>query len=125
MIDENQKTIKETETIATQQNEITNDVKPYPEEVDGLELIDSLVQLIKKYIVVTHEEAIAIAYWILQTYNVNMFTYAPRLLIISPEKRCGKSTLLRLLELLCYRAYPTGNCTASVLYKIIEKELNI
>lgn len=121
-IEEQQKTIKETETIATQQNEITNDVKPYPEEVDGLELIDSLVQLIKKYIVVTHEEAIAIAYWILQTYNVNMFTYAPRLLIISPEKRCGKSTLLRLLELLCYRAYPTGNCTASVLYKIIEKE---
>ena len=108
MIDENQKTIKETEAIATQKEEITNDVKPYPEEVNGLYLINSIIEIIKKYIVIKHEEAVATAYWILQTYSVNNFTYAPRLLLVSPEKRCGKSTLLRLLELLCYRAYPTG-----------------
>jgi len=121
-IEEQQKITNETKTITTQQEEITKDIIPYPEGVNGLELINSLIKIIKKYIVMTPEEAVATAYWILQTYNVNMFTYAPRLLIISPEKRCGKSTLLRLLELLCYRAYPTGNCTASVLYKIIEKE---
>ena len=68
------------------------------------------------------EEAIAIAYWILQTYNINAFIFAPRLLIISPEKRCGKTTLLQLLEMLCYRAWPVGNCTPAVLYKVIEQE---
>lgn len=68
------------------------------------------------------EEAIAIAYWILQTYNINAFIFAPRLLIISPEKRCGKTTLLQLLEMLCYRAWPVGNCTSAVLYKVIEQE---
>lgn len=101
---------------------LTKDTEPYPESVNGLELVNSLIDIIKKYIVVTDGEAIAMAYWILQTYNVNEFTYAPRLLIISPDKRCGKSTLLRLLELLSYKSYPTGNCSAAVLYKIIEKE---
>lgn len=101
---------------------LTLDTKPYEGEVNGLELVNELIQTIKQHVVVRNEEAIAIAYWILQTYNINAFMYAPRLLIISPEKRCGKTTLLQLLEMLCYKAWPIGNCTPAVLYKAIQQE---
>ena len=106
----------------SQQPTITYDVMPYSSHVNGKALINAIESIVKKYVVVTDEEALAITYWILQTYNMDAFTYAPRLLIISPEKRCGKTTLLSLLGLLSYRAYPIGNCTASVLYKVIEAE---
>lgn len=101
---------------------LTSEVIPFNGNVDGLELVNELISIIKQHVILRDEEAIAIAYWILQTYNINAFTFAPRLLIISPEKRCGKTTLLQLLEMLCYRAWSVGNCTPAVLYKVIEQE---
>ena len=97
------------------------DIIPYDGQVNGIEIVDELVGIIKRHVILPDNEALAIAYWILQGYNIKEFTFAPRLLIISPEKRCGKSTLLQLLKVLCYRSYPIGNCTPAVLYRIIEK----
>jgi hypothetical protein len=113
-----------TNTKPIKENEVrlTEDVEPYAGNVNGLELVNELISIIKSHIILKENEAVAIAYWILQTYNIEAFTFAPRLLIISPEKRCGKSTLLQLLELLCYRSWPVGNCTSAVLFRMIEKE---
>ena len=96
------------------------DIIPYDGQVNGIEIVDELVGIIKRHVILPDNEALAIAYWILQGYNIKEFTFAPRLLIISPEKRCGKSTLLQLLKVLCYKSYPIGNCTPAVLYRIIK-----
>lgn len=99
-----------------------SDIKPFDGDVNGLELVNQLIEIVHRYVIVNNNEALAIVYWILQTYNIETFTYAPRLLLISPEKRCGKTTLLELLRLLCYKPWSVGNCTPAVLYKIISKE---
>lgn len=101
---------------------LTKDVPAYEGNVNGLDLVNELITIIKQHVILREEEAIAIAYWLLQTYNLKSFPYAPRLLIISPEKRCGKTTLLQLLEMLSYKAWSVGNCTPAVLYKVIEQE---
>ena len=98
-----------------------DDTQAYQGEFRPLELINEIISIIQEHIIIRQEEAVAIAYWILQTYNQNAFYYAPKLLIISPEKRCGKTTLLQLIEMLAYKPLPTSNCSQASLFKIIEK----
>ena len=44
---------------------------------------------------------------------------APRLVIKAPEKRCGKSRLLDLIEALCHRPILTTNASPSAVYRSI------
>jgi Protein of unknown function (DUF3631) len=48
------------------------------------------------------------------------FFIFPRLLVTSPEKRCGKSTLLDAVERLVPRALSASNISASALFRVIE-----
>ena len=61
-----------------------------------------------------------VALWALHTHCFNSFGHSPRAAITSPEKQCGKSTLLDVLECLVARPLPTGNATVSSIFRIIE-----
>ena len=45
----------------------------------------------------------------------------PRLAILSPVLRCGKTTLLDVLAALVYRPLPAANCSASSIFRVVEK----
>jgi putative DNA primase/helicase len=62
----------------------------------------------------------AIALWIVLTYAVAAVFVLPMLVISSPQKRCGKSTLLIVLHKLCKRALLISNITAPALYRTVE-----
>jgi len=47
---------------------------------------------------------------------------SPRLRITSPEKRCGKSRLLDLLNVLCPRPLGASNISPSAIFRVIELE---
>ncbi|MGH8883426.1 MAG: DUF3631 domain-containing protein, partial [Stackebrandtia sp.] len=47
------------------------------------------------------------------------WAHAPRLVIRAPEKRCGKSRLLDLVEALCHRPLMTVNASPSAVYRSI------
>lgn len=64
--------------------------------------------------------ACTIAAWVLASWQVNAWDKFPHLAITSPEKRCGKTTLLELLALVCPRAMMTSNISPAVLYRVIE-----
>ncbi|MDY4885425.1 MAG: DUF3631 domain-containing protein [Alphaproteobacteria bacterium] len=96
------------------------DLKPYPEPVDGTELIAEIKAVLNKYMVLPEYLDEAIAYWVLFTYGINSFEVSPRLAIVSPEKQCGKSTLLAILEALCWNTMTTSNASAASLYRTIE-----
>jgi putative DNA primase/helicase len=55
------------------------------------------------------------------THALDAGTFSPRLLIKSPEKRCGKTTLLRALTEVCRRPLPTSNITAPALFRTVQK----
>ena len=76
---------------------------------------------ILKHVVLPVESAVSIALWILHTHAIDAAQITPRLAVISPEKRCGKSTLLKLLGALVRRPLPATNITASVLFRTLEK----
>ena len=57
--------------------------------------------------------------WIAATHAMPAWNTAPRLVIKAPEKRCGKSRLLDLIEALCHRPMMTANASPSAVYRSI------
>lgn len=99
-------------------------VEPNPEpcadEVDGAELLDALVALLRRFIILPPHAAEVCALWVVHTYVFVCFEYSPRLLVNSPDKRCGKSRLMRLLHALCAQSLSCESITAAALFRSVE-----
>ena len=97
---------------------------PWPEPVDGGELLDSLCATYDRFVRFSSPEARdATAIWTLLAHAHDAAMISPILAIESPEKRCGKTTLLSAVALLVPRALPVVNCSHSVIFRAIEKYL--
>ncbi|HUE45788.1 MAG TPA: toprim domain-containing protein, partial [Aestuariivirgaceae bacterium] len=96
------------------------DTEPWPEPVNGDELITSLCGQIKRYVVLGDHDALAVALWVVHAHALDAAEHSPRLHIASPEKRCGKSTLLGVIEPMLPRALGVENITTSALFRTIE-----
>jgi putative DNA primase/helicase len=97
------------------------DEDQYPASVDGAALLGELVATLRRHAIVPDGAALAIALWIFGTYVYDEFALFPKLLITSPEKRCGKSTLATIIGALVSRGLPCSNITAPALFRCIEK----
>ena len=73
------------------------DPDPWPEEVDGEELLDRIVGGLCRHIVMPAYVAYAVALWVVHCYVFDIWHHTPRLSVSAPEKGCGKSTLLDVL----------------------------
>ena len=61
-----------------------------------------------------------IALWCVHTHAVEAFTITPRLAIKSPEKRCGKTTLLDTVSCLVWRPLQTAHATMAAIFRAVE-----
>lgn len=95
--------------------------EPWPEPVDGQELLAEIVAAIKLYVVIDDHSAIIVALWIIGTHVFDLFTIFPRLAITAPVMRCGKTTALDVIRLLVPRPLPTANISPAGVFRIIEK----
>ncbi len=80
------------------------EVEPWPEPVDGDALLDSITLAVRLYLVLPPNGAEVIALWAIAAHAFNGFQISPRLHIRSPEKRCGKTVALDVLECLTPRS---------------------
>jgi len=97
------------------------DVEPWPEAVDGAALLNELTASVKRHMALPEHAAAAIALWVTSTYIVvNHGHIAPMLAITSPEKRCGKTTLLDWLSRLVERPLKAANITASAIFRTVD-----
>ncbi len=94
--------------------------QPWDGVVVGDALLDAIVDELQRYIVLPTESAHAIALWLVAAYAADCFFIFPRLFITSPEKRCGKSTLLDILECLVNRPLVASNIRSAALFRSIE-----
>jgi len=93
---------------------------PWPEALSTIDVLTELVAAVTAYVILPAEAVTAIGLWILHTHALDSAQITPRLAILSPLKRCGKSTLLKLLATLVHRPLPTANLTAAALFRIVE-----
>lgn len=88
--------------------------------VDGAALLDRLRDTIRQYVILPNTEALdAVVLWIAATYALSAWACAPRLVIRAPEKRCGKSRLLDLVEAACHNPLITVNASPAAVYRSI------
>jgi putative DNA primase/helicase len=95
-------------------------VEPWPEPVDGADLLGEIGRSIRRYVVLAAEAAIAMALWIVHTFALDAAQITALLAILWPTKRCGKSTLLKLLGALVCKPITAANLTAAGLFPGIE-----
>lgn len=94
--------------------------EPWPDLVDGPQLLEQIISVIKTYMVMDDGCPDATALWIMHSYLLDAFTHSPRLAITSPEKGCGKTTLSDILADLTPRALATANTTPAAIFRAIE-----
>ncbi|MDZ4344010.1 MAG: toprim domain-containing protein, partial [Candidatus Binatia bacterium] len=97
------------------------DPEPWENPVDGGELLDDINGLIHRFVVLSPESARAVALWIVHCWALDACDISALLGVISPTKRCGKTTLLEIVGMIAPRAVSASNITAAALFRIVEK----
>jgi hypothetical protein len=97
------------------------DITPWPDPVDGQELIEALIDRIDSHVVLTEAQATAVAFWVLQTWaHEQAAIYSPILAAVSPEKDSGKTTLLSLIDYLVCRGANVAASSPAAMYHLID-----
>lgn len=77
---------------------------------------------IRSHLILEHSShADAAALWAVATYRMDLWSIFPKFLISSPEKECGKTTFLELIEALVLNPVMAANVTASSFFRLIEE----
>ena len=63
-----------------------------------------------------------IALWCAHTYLLDEFGHTPRLAFMAPDRECGKTRGLQVIQPLVYKPEPSSNISAAALYRVIEAE---
>jgi hypothetical protein len=98
------------------------DPEPDP-SAGGGDVLAEVIAVLRKYVVMPIGADILIAFWALHTYLLTSerLDVSPILSIVSPVRRCGKTTLLSLLTSLVQRGLPVSNITPAAVFRVIEK----
>jgi hypothetical protein len=97
--------------------------EPWPDPVDGAELLNELRDMVREYVVCSDHKIIAVVLWIVATWFELAAQVAPILNIRSPSNRCGKTTLIDLVGRLSKRALMAASITPAALFRTIEISL--
>ena len=87
---------------------------------DHGQLLNDLCDLIKRYVILPDMAAETLALWVVHTHAFTLRQVTTYIGVVSPEKRCGKTTLLELLRSLAHEAVAAANISPSALFRVIE-----
>jgi putative DNA primase/helicase len=97
------------------------DPEPWPEPVDGADLLDLLSKTVAVHVVLPNAAAEAIALWVLLAHAHDCFDISSLLCATSPTPECGKTTLLTFLSRICPRALLASNISPASVFRAVEK----
>ncbi|MCK9463174.1 MAG: DUF3631 domain-containing protein [Proteobacteria bacterium] len=90
--------------------------------VDGAKLLDDVAREIREHVILPAHSADAAALWVLHAHAHDAATHSPILVLRSPEKRSGKTTMLSLLGEIVPHRSSAANITPAALYTIVNYE---
>ncbi|WP_435838817.1 DUF3631 domain-containing protein [Streptomyces abikoensis] len=89
---------------------------------EGERLLNELRAALARYVVLPSPEALdAVTLWIAATHLQTVIQHAPRLAVVAPVKRCGKSRLLDVVTETVHRPVITVNSTPAAIFRSISK----
>ena len=96
------------------------DIEPWPDPVDGAELLTQLSSVIGSYVVMDKHQRDATALWVVHAHAHDLRDISPPLVVKAPVMRSGKTKLLETLERLVPRPLLVSGITAAFLERAIE-----
>ncbi len=96
-------------------------VEPWPERVNGAELLDAIMRELERFAVLPKWAGVTLALFCLHTFGYWLRDVTAYIGLESPEKECGKSTLLTVLSRFVHRALVSSNISPSAFYRVIEE----
>lgn len=95
--------------------------KPWPDDVQIAVLLDRVADFIRGHVVLPSDREVhAVALWIVASYMFNAARVFPRLHIHSPEKECGKTILLEVIEALVQKPLLVTGVSGAAIYRMTE-----
>src|SRR5665213_570536 len=94
-------------------------IEPWPEPIEGQALFAALMAIIRRYLVLADDAIIALILWIVHTHAFAAAQSSAILALLSPVPRCGKTTVLQVLEALCARPLSVTNLTTAGFFRAI------
>jgi putative DNA primase/helicase len=95
-------------------------VEPWDAEISGTELLEDIERAFRRYIVLPAGAGVALALWTLHAWTVDAGDISPFLVLVSPTKRCGKTSALIVLYYLTPKSELASNISASALFRYVE-----
>ncbi|MGW7165298.1 DUF3631 domain-containing protein [Streptomyces sp. NPDC054884] len=96
---------------------------PDPEPTAGAALLDELRAETAKFVILPSPQALdAVTLWVAATHLQPAWQHAPRLAVVGPAKRCGKSRLLDVLTETVHEPMLTINTTPAAVFRSITEE---
>jgi putative DNA primase/helicase len=95
--------------------------EPWPDPVDGPELLSTIANAIHKYLVILDTAADAITLWAMRTHAHDAFEFNPPLWLKSAERRAGKTRLCEVLDRVMVRPLLVSSISPSALLRTIEE----
>src|SRR5262249_22069242 len=93
---------------------------PVTTDPDVAKTLDAVVAFVRRFVVLTDHQAVAIALWIFHTWAVDAAETTPYLSITSALLRSGKTRLLEVLELLVRQPLQVANISDAALFRAVS-----
>ncbi|WP_120275406.1 DUF3631 domain-containing protein [Mycobacterium lehmannii] len=91
--------------------------------LDGRDLLTELLDTLRRYVWFPDDHAaVAVALWVAATHAIEAWNAAPRLVLNSPQKRCGKSRALDVISGMCHAPLITVNASVSAVFRSLNSD---
>lgn len=89
-----------------------------PTTDNGISVLDDLLATFRRYVALPdHHSAVAVTLWTATTHALPAFEFAPRLVVKSPQKRCGKTRLLDIVGGTSHSPLTTVDATVAAIFR--------
>jgi hypothetical protein len=103
-------------------NHANDDCAPDPGVVEGGSLVADLVAFQRRFVRMGEHEHLVVALWLIHTHAIEAFDFTPYLVITSPTKGCGKTTLaVKIPRLLAHEPRASGNVSGPALFRTLTQ----
>jgi hypothetical protein len=83
--------------------------------------LELIYHFLQRYVQLDEHQLVAVTLWIAHTFVFGRFSITPRLVLYSPVRGCGKTTLLDVIAALGFKTERIDNITAAVLFRLIDR----
>lgn len=81
-------------------------------------LIDDLVAFLLRFVRMSDHDALVFALWLIHTHCIEAADFSPYMIVTSPTKGCGKTTLaVKIAKLLAAKPLASGNISGAALFR--------